>query len=64
MNVKVLRPSEMLSKEEIVNVKGGLNNGYVGDDLDCQCDCLWSNSNSQTNPKPTNPKPGTKPIKK
>ena len=63
MNVKVLHPNEMLSKEEIVNVKGGLNNGLTGDGDGCTCDCIFVNSNSQTKPTPiTNP--GDKPIKR
>ena len=62
MNVKVLHPNEMLSKEEIVNVKGGLNNGLTGDGDGCTCDCWIGNTNTETPVKPiTNP--DVKPIR-
>jgi len=48
---KVLRPKDLLSLDEALNVKGGLNQSFENSVL-CTCDCIGSNKNRV---KPTNP---------
>lgn len=43
MEIKILHPNEMLSNEEAINIKGGLNSSV--DSTECTCDCLISNKN-------------------
>ena len=43
MEVKILHTNELLSNEEAINIKGGLNSSV--DSTECTCDCLISNKN-------------------
>ncbi len=46
MEIKILHPNEMLSNEEAINIKGGLNASVIKAEPECTCDCFISNSNS------------------
>ena len=57
METRIIKPSELLSEEDAVNVKGGVSKQVNDTAQECSCDCWIGNSNNTQpeKPKPTQP---------
>ena len=56
MDIKVIRSKDVMAAEDLLNIKGGLNESLDFVETECECDCFIGNSNT----KPATP---SKPIK-
>ncbi|MFA8433911.1 MAG: hypothetical protein ACEPOZ_05285 [Marinifilaceae bacterium] len=52
-SVRVIKNSDVLNQDELVNVFGGVTS--VADEQDCSCDCWIGNKNETKPTKPTDP---------
>lgn len=65
MKVKVINGSDGLKSDDLLDIRGGIQDG-VNEESECVCDCWIGNRNeAPEKPKPSDPsKPGpTEPIK-
>lgn len=46
MDIKVIKNKDVMTTEDLVNIKGGLNESSDFIATQCTCDCIISNSNT------------------
>lgn len=46
MDIKVIKNKDVMTTEDLVNIKGGLNESLDSIATTCTCDCWISNSNT------------------
>lgn len=54
MDIKVIRHKEVITTEDLLDIRGGLNESLDFIATQCTCNCFTSNSNSQPE-KPSRP---------
>lgn len=66
MGIKVIRSKDIMTTEDLLNIKGGLRESLDFVETECECDCWIGNSNTkpETPPKPIKGTPTTPTIKK
>lgn len=47
MNTSIIKSVDILSAEDAVNIKGGVNDQICGTPNKCICDCWIGNTNNQ-----------------
>lgn len=46
MDIKVIKNKDVMTTEDMVYIKGGLNESFDSIATTCTCDCIISNSNT------------------
>lgn len=61
MDIKILRSKDVMATEDLLNIKGGLNESLDFAATECECDCWIGNTNTKpvTPTQPGNGKPIT-----
>ena len=58
MDIKVIRSKDVMATEDLLNIKGGLNEALDFVETECECDCWIGNTNTKT-VTPSKPIKGT-----